>query len=76
MTNKFVKLVYLVGFIIKKFVTMHGHTNVNNFYVVLKMNCLYSRYDIHKILRFRRSLKICFINWFTFLKGRLFLVVQ
>jgi hypothetical protein len=28
--NKFVKLVHLVGFIIKKFVTMqHGHINVN-----------------------------------------------
>jgi hypothetical protein len=26
--NKFVKLVHLVGFTIKKFVTMHGHTNV------------------------------------------------
>jgi hypothetical protein len=26
--NKFVKLVHLVGFIIKKCVTMHGHTNV------------------------------------------------
>jgi hypothetical protein len=26
--NKFVKLVHLVGFIIKKFVTMHGHLNV------------------------------------------------
>jgi hypothetical protein len=26
--NKFVKLVHLVGFIIKKFVTMHGHVNV------------------------------------------------
>jgi len=26
--NKFVKLVHLVGFITKKFVTMHGHTNV------------------------------------------------
>ena len=26
--NKFVKLVHLIGFIIKKFVTMHGHTNV------------------------------------------------
>jgi hypothetical protein len=26
--NKFVKLVHLFGFIIKKFVTMHGHTNV------------------------------------------------
>ena len=26
--NKFVKLVHLFGFIIKKFVTMHGHVNV------------------------------------------------
>ena len=26
--NKFVKLVHLVAFIIKKFVTMHGHLNV------------------------------------------------
>jgi hypothetical protein len=26
--NKFVKLVHLVGYIIKKFVTVHGHTNV------------------------------------------------
>ena len=27
--NKFLKLVHLVGFITKKFVTMHGHTNMN-----------------------------------------------
>jgi hypothetical protein len=26
--NKFVKLMHLVGFITKKFVTMHGHMNV------------------------------------------------
>jgi hypothetical protein len=26
--NKFVKLVYLVGFIVKKLITMHGHMNV------------------------------------------------
>jgi hypothetical protein len=26
--NKFVKLVHLVGLIIRKFVTMHGHTNI------------------------------------------------
>ena len=26
--NKFVKLVHLVGFTVKKFVTMHGHMNV------------------------------------------------
>ena len=30
--NKFVKLVHLVGFIIKKFVTIHGHMNVNKKY--------------------------------------------
>jgi len=28
--NKFVKLVHLVAFVIKKFVTIHGHTNVKN----------------------------------------------
>jgi hypothetical protein len=37
--NKFEKLVHLVGFIIRKFVTMHGHVNVkkkrNMFYTLL-----------------------------------------
>ena len=28
--NKFVKLVHLVGFIIKKFIMMHGHMNVKD----------------------------------------------
>jgi len=28
MPNKFVKSVHLVGFITKKFVTMHGHMNL------------------------------------------------
>ena len=28
--SKFVKLIHLVGFIIKKFVTMYGHMNVKN----------------------------------------------
>ena len=32
--NKFVKLVHLVGFIIKKFVTMHGHVNAKSPYAV------------------------------------------
>jgi len=36
--NKFVKLVHLVGFIIKKFVTMHGHTNVQ---YAMKFTCLH-----------------------------------
>ena len=33
--NKFVKLVYLLGFIVKKFVTMHGHMNIKKkrFYI-------------------------------------------
>jgi hypothetical protein len=29
--NKFEKLVYLVGFIIRKFVTMYGHMNVKKY---------------------------------------------
>jgi hypothetical protein len=33
--NKFVNLVRLVGFITKKFVTMHGHTNVKLVVIVL-----------------------------------------
>jgi len=41
---------------------MHGHMKVNKFYVVLKINCIYSRYNINKIGSFRLSLKICFIN--------------
>jgi len=38
--NKFVKLVNLAGFIIKKFVTMHGHMNVKKIlliFLVLKI---------------------------------------
>jgi len=35
--NKFVKLVHLVGFITKKFVTMHGHTNVKNAQTVTEL---------------------------------------
>jgi len=35
--NKFVKLVRLVGFITKKFITMHGHMNVT-----YKLQCTYS----------------------------------
>jgi len=34
--NKYVKLVHLVDFIIKKFVTMHGHMNVK--YLILLHN--------------------------------------
>jgi len=34
--NKFVKLVHLVGFIIKKFVKMHSHMNVKNWDAILQ----------------------------------------
>jgi hypothetical protein len=36
--NKFEKLVHLVGFIIRKFVTMHGHVNVKFIRFVLQDN--------------------------------------
>jgi len=32
------KLVHLVGFIIKKFVTMHSHTNIKNFLFLLLLS--------------------------------------
>jgi hypothetical protein len=38
--NKFVKLVHLVGFTIKKFVVMHGHMNVKNVAITLEKNML------------------------------------
>jgi len=40
--SKFGKFVHLVGFIIKKFVTMHGHMNVKEPYHFLKRNSGYS----------------------------------
>jgi hypothetical protein len=36
--NKLVKLVHLVGFIIKKFVTMHGHMNVQIYLYVKELH--------------------------------------
>ena len=33
--NEFLKLVHIVGFITKKFVTMHGHMNVKNRNIIL-----------------------------------------
>jgi len=39
--NKFVKLVHLVGFIIKKFVTMHGNTNLKFQYTCMLVNIFY-----------------------------------
>jgi hypothetical protein len=37
--NKFLKLVHLVGFIIKKFITMHGHMNIKNEKVICGGKC-------------------------------------
>ena len=39
--NKFVKLVQLVGFITKKFVTMHGHTNIKFMKFIRRFSCWY-----------------------------------
>jgi hypothetical protein len=41
--NKFGNLVHLVGFIIKKFVTMHGHMNVKKY---IKRSLLVRRRDV------------------------------
>ena len=41
--NKFVKLVHLVGFITKNFVTMRGHMNVKNMYIFLRTVCVADR---------------------------------
>jgi hypothetical protein len=44
--NKFEKLVHLVGFIIRKFVTMHGHANVK--FVGWSKNCTPDARYVHK----------------------------
>ena len=38
--NKFVKLVHLVGFITKKFVTMNGHMNIKNYWKYIVVNVI------------------------------------
>ena len=45
--NKFVKSVHLVGFIIKKFVMMHGHTNVIYIYIYIYIYITYM--PIHEL---------------------------
>jgi len=54
-----VKSVHLVGFITKKFVTMHGHMNAKLFDFLLD-----SRMPIFSIARLR---KIDSRNWFNFI---------
>ena len=53
--NNFVKLVHLVGFIIEKFVTMHGHTNVKFTPNIYKYNSSVSL----RLLRLHYRSKIC-----------------
>ena len=55
------KLVHLVGFIIKKFVTMHGHTNVKfakvMFVQISEVVMAVALLDGHKILSCDRLIK-------------------
>ena len=51
--NKFVKLAHLAGFIIKKFVTMHGHMNVKLYWRycrTMNISCLRNYSGYWKIL--------------------------
>ena len=51
--SKFEKLVHLVGFIIKKFVTMHGHMNVKFMflgYVVFQLFCIYNYWQCNNVI--------------------------
>ena len=57
--NKFVKLVHLVGFIIKKFVTMHGHTNVKLVYMLSRYSLANRRRKKTKINRHDVTLAPC-----------------
>jgi hypothetical protein len=47
--NKFEKLVYLVGFIIKKIVTMHGYVNVKYVVSCVALGQIFSAADIQQI---------------------------
>jgi hypothetical protein len=51
--NKFVKLVHLVGFITKKFVTMHGHMNV-------KLRCFF--YDRYRDMKFSKGVNVTLLS--------------
>jgi len=62
--NKFVKLMHLVGFIIKKFVTMHGHMNV-------KLHMQYLQGTWHCCTG-----KVLQLNWYSFCCGLITLVLK
>jgi hypothetical protein len=52
--NKFEKLVHLVGFIIKKFVTMHGHVNIKRS-VIIVLWATFNRYTFRQVTRMNGS---------------------
>jgi hypothetical protein len=58
--NKFEKLVHLVGFIIRKFITMHGHMNVKYNETYHKTHIISA--DIPYILRHQGAIIREFIN--------------
>jgi hypothetical protein len=55
--NKFEKLVHLVGFIIRKFVTKHGHMNVKLLSTVSQFHA-YFRYTVCTLVLIRLVLKL------------------
>jgi len=68
-----VKLVHLVGFVTKKFVTMHGHMNVKYVYVLLSQFC----YEAWSVNHFTpnghfsgRTAPLTYMCWFFFLFNR------
>ena len=68
--NKFVKLVHLVGFIIKKFVTMHGHMNVKKTSVLYMWEAKFSQTQcwssaILSIQCLSQTSQSCSVLWFT-----------
>jgi len=62
--NKFVKLVHIVGFITKKFVTMHGHMNVKlqdvTFYAY-SFSALDMMFILHRALWLR--IQVASLTW-------------
>ena len=67
--NKFVKLVHLVGFIIKKFVMMHGHMNVKKCIIYNYIMFIIQEYGIWCIhtlwlhINYLRNLDFEFREW-------------
>ena len=68
--NKFVKLVHLVGFIVKKFVTMHGHMNVKyKCWVYISDTFFTNLYTIFKVILINHNYHI----WITRLPASIIL---